>query len=1478
MLYEIYLNKIRKRARILSKIVRMLPVIITVMVMILAAIVALLAYRGTVTEFTCTQEVEYGRQPTVYGKAFWSEVSFEYSTDGGGSWTSEAPYMPGEYQVRAAGETIFGKPRYSDPQSWVIVPKSVSVGVSEMQLLYGDSPSVQVQLVYGDELVCNGYVYALLDSTNALPTGVAAMYSVVPDSAQIRIYDTNGNDVTHAYAMQPVLSELAILQREITVTVQSASHEYDAFPFSFDGYELSDGTLLEGEVLIATFSTELTDVGSVENPPELKVLSPNGDDRTVFYRMSVVPGTLTVEKRPLIIQAGSGIYEYCAQEITQGDFTLDPTTSLAEGHQLFLQSGTIAKDVGEYQNNLIFAVLDAQEADKTENYSIFLEPGSISVTHKELSILTEGNEWEYDGNDHTMTDCTVEGLIEGHIIDITTTTIRNVGTLANDVVEYVITDVEGADVTHNYLVQMQTGTLSITPRPLTLRTGSYTWTYDGEEHQYANYEIEGVLSTHSVYVSQASQIRNVGEATNAISIQLFSTEPSSGAYADVTANYDITYIYGTLEIVKRPITIISSDMTWVYDAQTHDEQTYTVSSYYKVANSDELTLLDWAEVTDASLVQNTFAFTIRSKTCTAEQSDPTRTVGEHLDDSCCDVAQNYDVTVLYGQLEILPRPISIKPVDREKVYDDVALMANEYELMPQSEYDLVQGHVLDVTYGGSIVDVGGAISYVEKYCVLDASGADVTHNYSVTGYEGWLSVLIRQITVYTESATKYYDRTPLICTDFGIYEDQLYPLVQGHTMYLDFTGSQTEFGTSDNTIDPENTRIYSDVRDVTHNYEILAYEIGTLTVLPNAVLTVSSQSDWKFYDGTPLTNDGYSVEISEGAIRTDLGHSLVVEVYGSITEVGYVENAMRVQLLDAQLQDVSDYYMLSTTEGTLRVMAPEETGMVFGQVKTTQGGSIYLKQYAMGDYTGQGWLPAPEYGNTLPGGLSYDYLTSIALSNSGYLIMAAELKDLILYMLPYYMWTGGDYEMQSSDTVYSGMMQSFTVPYYFVPNLKSTYTAVQGNLGEYAAYEEQYRQFVYQNYLTLDEESRAFMENLIAEQGFDASDPTVIAEVATYIQYAAVYDDKNYDRAMELEPNVAIAFLSQYKRGVCRHYAASAVLLYRALGIPARYVEGFMLMTQAGQYVDITEPRHAWVEVYIDGLGWVQVEVTGFRDDQKQEIIVKPEYQWKYYDGQPLEAKNMLEQNDSLYFLLEEGLTYEVVVSGSITEVGVGVSTVSKFVIYDAKGNDVTHHFKITMQEGELEVVATERELIRVYLYALQKYYDGTPLRFEDEDYEIIEIPDGLDLVLSLHIEMTEVGKLSLSAINLELDKYATYKVYRDGRDVTAQYQLVFDEFVPSATYVPIKVDERMITVTSASRTKQDDGTPLVDNTVILSSGELVEGHYIQATVSGRLDEPGEAANTIDEVRVFDANGIEVTHFYDIDMVAGTLIILAPDE
>lgn len=76
-------------------------------------------------------------------------------------------------------------------------------------------------------------------------------------------------------------------------------------------------------------------------------------------------------------------------------------------------------------------------------------------------------------------------------------------------------------------------------------------------------------------------------------------------------------------------------------------------------------------------------------------------------------------------------------------------------------------------------------------------------------------------------------------------------------------------------------------------------------------------------------------------------------------------------------------------------------------------------------------------------------------------------------------------------------------------------------------------------------------------------------------------------------------FLETSKMGYCMHYASAAVMLLREMEVPARYASGYIVnkdaqqQTNNGYEVVIRDNKaHAWVEIYLNGVGWVPVEVT----------------------------------------------------------------------------------------------------------------------------------------------------------------------------------------------------------------------------------------------------------------------------------------------
>lgn len=63
---------------------------------------------------------------------------------------------------------------------------------------------------------------------------------------------------------------------------------------------------------------------------------------------------------------------------------------------------------------------------------------------------------------------------------------------------------------------------------------------------------------------------------------------------------------------------------------------------------------------------------------------------------------------------------------------------------------------------------------------------------------------------------------------------------------------------------------------------------------------------------------------------------------------------------------------------------------------------------------------------------------------------------------------------------------------------------------------------------------------------------------------------------------------AQTGHGVCQDHAHIFISAARVLGIPARYVSGYLLMPDRVEQ----EAGHAWAEAHVDGLGWVGFDVS----------------------------------------------------------------------------------------------------------------------------------------------------------------------------------------------------------------------------------------------------------------------------------------------
>lgn len=153
---------------------------------------------------------------------------------------------------------------------------------------------------------------------------------------------------------------------------------------------------------------------------------------------------------------------------------------------------------------------------------------------------------------------------------------------------------------------------------------------------------------------------------------------------------------------------------------------------------------------------------------------------------------------------------------------------------------------------------------------------------------------------------------------------------------------------------------------------------------------------------------------------------------------------------------------------------------------------------------------------------------------------------------------------------------------------------------------------------------------------------------AVYLARNAIFERTGYSLALSEVPygeDTIQYFLFGSGKGFCQHYASAGVLLLRKMGIPARYVTGYALQPEdfsleGGTYQAkvLDSHAHAWVEIYISGIGWVPVEMTegqsSLWDDMELFVGTRNEVLLlvsQKNNPDMMDMRIYMEQNDSYY-------------------------------------------------------------------------------------------------------------------------------------------------------------------------------------------------------------------------------------------------------
>lgn len=156
-------------------------------------------------------------------------------------------------------------------------------------------------------------------------------------------------------------------------------------------------------------------------------------------------------------------------------------------------------------------------------------------------------------------------------------------------------------------------------------------------------------------------------------------------------------------------------------------------------------------------------------------------------------------------------------------------------------------------------------------------------------------------------------------------------------------------------------------------------------------------------------------------------------------------------------------------------------------------------------------------------------------------------------------------------------------------------------LNDYLEEESYYNEYVYSSFTYISDSDKTLLNEYIGGAGDQSKGhidyKEAINRIRDYLQSDFIYTENL--GAVSSETSGALETFLREKKGYDVQFATAAVMMFRYYGIPARYVEGYLITPQdaagmeSGEAAQVPSERaHAWPEIYIDGTGFVPIEVS----------------------------------------------------------------------------------------------------------------------------------------------------------------------------------------------------------------------------------------------------------------------------------------------
>ena len=703
--------------------------------------------------------------------------------------------------------------------------------------------------------------------------------------------------VTRTYQITPV---------DVTITTDSDNKPYDGTPLTADGR--IKGLVNDEEVSFAVTGSQ-TAVGSSDNTYTLVWDKTAKETNYNIASVSVGKLTVTESAAEIVVTTTGGTFTYDGQPhgATVSVSTLPTGYTLQTAASTATATNVADGEVTATADQLV--IVNAAGEDVTAKLNITYNNGTIKITPKTATVITDSAEKVYDGTPLTAPG-RIEGLVEGENVTLTMTGNQTVkGESANN---YELTWDQNA-VSGNYTITDSVGTLKVTEQSLDPKDPeSYrkvqiddpeNKTYNGAEQKWSptvtdakgNVLVEGTDYTVSYDKDDFTNVTGAIKAT-----------------ITGIGNYKGT-VEKSYQILPRELSVTTDSDEKVYDG----EPLTAGGSVDGLVAGEELTLRTTGSQTEVGKSNNTYEI-VWDKTA---QERNYKVTGEKL-----------------GTLEVTPQSINPgpNPENPDPSYDGIQI-----DSPSDVEYD-GQAHKWSPTVtdkNGNALTEGTdyEVSY-DKDDFTDVKTITVT----ITGkgnYTGTVTrvynILAAPLIIRTEKAEKTYDGKPLTNENMTIEG-----LKNGEVVAHKTTGTQTEVGNSDNTYELDWESKETTAKE--SNYIIKEVSLGKLVVKETEDEIVVTTTGGTFtYDGQP---HGATVEVSELPEGYTLQTAESDATATDVTTEAVTADADRLVIVNAAGVDVTANLKITRVTGeivvnpaTVTVTTPNASKVYDGTPLTAAG-------------------------------------------------------------------------------------------------------------------------------------------------------------------------------------------------------------------------------------------------------------------------------------------------------------------------------------------------------------------------------------------------------------------------------------------------------------------------------------------------------------------------------------------------------------